>query len=87
MKNSVKILLGLTSVFIAGAAVGALYAPDKGERTRRRIARKGNRLYYTVSDALEEGKESLEEMRDRMKDHLQKVNDEIERVSRSRCHN
>jgi gas vesicle protein len=48
--NSSKILLG----FIAGAAVGGLlgvlFAPDKGEETRRRIAERGADLGDAVKD-------------------------------------
>lgn len=81
MKRS-NMFLGLATLFAAGAVAGMLYAPDKGERTRRKITRKGRSLYNTVNDTIEEGKDSLEEIRDRLKDDLAQINDEIERLKR-----
>ncbi len=77
-----NMLIGLAAFFAAGAVVGALYAPDKGERTRRRLTRKANKLLYKVNDSIEEGKDSLEEIRDRLKDNIEKVDYEIDRLSK-----
>ena len=81
MKNTGKILMGLTGLFATGVLIGALYAPDKGERTRRRIARKGRWFLHSANDTVEEGKDMLEEIKDRMKDNLEKINDEMERLA------
>lgn len=81
MRNTGKILLGLVGMFAAGAIIGTLYAPDKGERTRRKLARKGKHLIYSTDDALEEGKGALEEIRDRLKESLEQVKDEMNRLS------
>lgn len=82
MRKTSNVLLGLAAIFAAGAIVGTLYAPDKGDRTRRKIARKSRWLFNTVNDTIEEGKDSLEEIRDRLKDDLERINDEIERMKR-----
>lgn len=84
MRNTGKTLLGLAGLFAVGAIVGALYAPDKGERTRRRIARNGRWIFHTATDAIEEGKDNLQALRDRIKDDLEKVDEEIDRLSRCR---
>lgn len=79
MKNSGKILLGFISIFAIGAALGTLLAPDKGERTRRKIVRRSKGLFSSVSDSLADGKDSLEEIRDVLKDNLEKVSHKIQR--------
>ena len=39
-----KILLGLLAGAVAGAAIGILFAPDKGSETRRKISEESNDL-------------------------------------------
>jgi gas vesicle protein len=43
---SQKLLLG----FVAGVAVGMLFAPDKGSETRRKISEKGSNLKDMFND-------------------------------------
>ena len=39
-----RMVLGLVAAFVAGAAVGLLWAPAAGERTRKALAKKGGVL-------------------------------------------
>src|SRR3546814_9033973 len=80
MKRSETVLLGSAGIFAAGAAVGTLFAPNKGERTRRYIARKGRQFFHSANDAWADGKDKLEEIRDRMTDELQGINEEVEEL-------
>ncbi|MBN9485506.1 MAG: hypothetical protein BGO70_03190 [Bacteroidetes bacterium 43-93] len=82
MRNTGKALLGLAAAFAAGATIGVLYAPDKGDRTRRRLTRKGRLMYDDMQNAYEEGKDTLEDLRDTLKDNLERVNDEISRLKK-----
>ncbi len=51
MKTS-NVIAGLLLGIIAGAALGVLYAPDKGTETRRRISRKGTDLADMLKDKI-----------------------------------
>jgi|GEM_PF-2134674 len=53
MKTS-RALLGVVAGLAAGAALGILFAPDKGERTQRKIRRKAEDMMDEVEDNLEE---------------------------------
>lgn len=75
-------MLGLAAVFAAGAVTGMLYAPDKGERTRGRLSRKGRRLYNTANDVIDEGQDTLEEIRDNMKYQVERINEELDRMKK-----
>lgn len=53
MKTS-RALLGVVAGLAAGAALGILFAPDKGERTQRKIRRRAEDLMDEMEDGLEE---------------------------------
>ncbi len=59
-----KLVLGVLAGIAAGAALGILFAPDKGSETRKKIARKG-------SDTAEDLKEKFDEL-------LSALNDKFE---------
>jgi gas vesicle protein len=82
MCKSGKLMFGFVSFFAAGAIVGMLYAPDKGERTRRRVVRRSKGLYSSVKDTIDESKDALQELQDRLKENLEIVNEEMEKLSK-----
>jgi gas vesicle protein len=51
MKTS-RAILGVLAGLAAGAALGVLLAPDKGERTQRKIRRKAEDLLDEMEDTL-----------------------------------
>lgn len=84
MKKATIQVLCLAATFTAGAVAGVLYAPEKGERTRRKIARKCKWMLHSASDYVEDGKESLEDFRDNLKEQLEELNDRITHLSKCR---
>jgi gas vesicle protein len=57
------IILGIVGGVAVGALLGILLAPDKGERTRKRILRKGEDYMDVVKDKFND---VVEEMNEKM---------------------
>lgn len=51
--NSGKALLGVLAGMAAGAAIGLLFAPEKGSITRKNISRKGEDLAEALNDRID----------------------------------
>lgn len=68
MANKSKIMLALLLGAAAGAVLGVLFAPDSGEKTRRKVKRWAEDLEDELSSVYEEGKETMEEMKKKAKD-------------------
>jgi gas vesicle protein len=75
MGNNSKILLAALAGAAAGAAIGLLFAPDKGSKTRKRIAKKGNDLKNDAMKKIEDGLSSLQELKDNL---LSSANDKAD---------
>lgn len=61
-------LLAFLSGAALGAVIGILYAPDKGEKTRKVIVKKSKDFKDAVTERLEDLVESAEEIVDELKD-------------------
>lgn len=81
MNDTTKIL----TAFIAGAAIGAalgiLFAPEKGSETRRKINEEGRKVMDDLSDKFMEGKENMDGLKDSIIQTVKKTaNDFLEKV-------
>jgi gas vesicle protein len=63
-----KVVVGLLAGIAAGAALGILFAPDKGTNTRKKISRKSEDLMDEFKEKLEGMMEEVTEKFDAVKD-------------------
>lgn len=71
MTNTNKILTALATGVIVGGVLGVLFAPDKGENTRHKIAEGGKKLSDSLKDKMNQGKEKLAGMRNSIRDRVE----------------
>jgi gas vesicle protein len=74
-----KAVLGFLVGAAAGAALGVLFAPDKGTKTRKRIARQADDISSSVKDSVNENIEDLKEYVTTMVDDVKKQYSRIEK--------
>jgi gas vesicle protein len=65
--SSGKLLLGVLAGVAAGAALGILFAPEKGADTRKRMVKKGNDYADDLKDKFDEFLCSITEKLDNVK--------------------
>jgi gas vesicle protein len=67
-----KLFLGVLTGLAVGAALGILFAPDKGSETRRKLIETGEDYAETV-------REKFNEMVDSMNEKFEKVKSDVEK--------
>lgn len=77
MNDNGKLLGTLLLGVAAGAAIGILFAPDKGSEIRRKIAGNAEDLVDQLSDKISEGKQALMDMKDRALGKAEEVKREV----------
>ncbi len=64
MKNGSKILIALAAGIAAGAVLGVLFAPAKGEDTRKSIVDGGKNLTDAAKKKFQNGTDKLAELKE-----------------------
>ena len=80
MKNSTKILAAMALGLAAGGLLGLFFAPDKGEETRKKVARKGREMMDTINE--EFSKEKIAGMKEKLENKLQNLGNKIDEFSK-----
>ena len=74
MKDSGKVVLALLAGIGIGAALGILFAPDKGEETRQRLA-------DSTDDLQDDLEQRFDDFIDGLKEKFSAVKDEAEKTA------
>ena len=64
MKNSSKVLIALGAGMAIGGVLGVLFAPARGNETRKKISDTANGLSDKLKDAVNTAKQSIRGLRD-----------------------
>ena len=64
---------------VAGSVVSLLFAPDKGEDTRRKIAKKSSKMLHSLKEF---DKQKLAKIKGKLEDKLKKINSRMEEFSK-----
>ena len=80
MNKTTRLLLGIGASIAIGAALGVLIAPEEGDETRKKLMKRARKLSGTVSDSIDQGRESLEDIKATLQKELHKVNRKIEEI-------
>jgi gas vesicle protein len=75
--KSGKVLLGLLAGVAVGAALGILFAPDKGWNTRKRISKKAEDIADDLREKFDEFLDTLSVKADEAKEHASDVTEKV----------
>ncbi len=71
--NSKQVLLGVLAGAVVGAALGILFAPDKGSATRKKISKKSSDFIDSITKKFEKMKEEVTTLVENGKSKVEEV--------------
>ncbi|ULQ50612.1 YtxH domain-containing protein [Flavihumibacter fluvii] len=76
--NTNKILTALAAGIAIGGILGILFAPDKGENTRKKIADNSKKLSDSILDTVKEGKNKISGLKHNLRDRAESLKESVE---------
>ncbi len=73
MENNGKILAALLIGAVAGAALGILFAPDKGSETRKKMAGKAAELGDELKKHYTKSKDAVDDIKEKVMSKVEEV--------------
>lgn len=80
MKNSTKILAAAAIGVVAGSVLGLLFAPDKGNETRKKITKESEKMLKIIKGGF--SKEKIAKLKEKLENKLKKVNTKMDEMSK-----
>ncbi len=74
--NAGKLIAGILAGAAAGAILGVLFAPDKGEETRHKIASKGSDMKEKFNDFIDGLCDKYESLKDNITGRVEEYDDD-----------
>jgi gas vesicle protein len=87
MNDSSKVLISFIGGAVVGAALGILFAPDKGSNTRKKIAKSAADLKDEIADTASEKYQEFLDWKDRMMEKEEEIEGKVKNaVNRATDH-
>ena len=80
MKNSTKILAAAALGVVAGSLIGMLFAPDKGQETRKKVANKGKDMMNKINREFH--KEKMVRVKEKLESKLRDLTAKMDEFSK-----
>jgi len=77
MNNTTKILVAFAAGALAGAALGILFAPDKGSETRKKIGEEGKKIADSMKNKFLAGKEKFDNLKEGVRRSVKEETEEF----------
>lgn len=77
MNNTTKILVAFATGALVGAAVGILFAPDKGSETRKKIGEEGKKIADSMKNKFLAGKEKFDNLKEGIRRSVKEETEEF----------